>query len=244
LSPTVELIEVDETLEGLTLELLGVGDLDANAQTIFLAETRNWYLDLYAERQRRLLQQQPLKNRHLQVVDDVINFDTTISLSDTVVSDTGNTVTYTQQVSYLAPATSGAATDAESVVLLPLTDETLLAEYVDLLQTSGDPALAELTGIDPDPSGGGGGGDDDDDDGLSGGAIGGIVAAGAVAFLAGAYLLVRANGTGGHERLDEGGDPPMTFAGAQSEDVSTMDQPPGTRSAGDAGSLLDVGDQR
>ena len=209
--------------------MVGVGTLDAAAQTLFMSVTKEFYEEtVYGGGSRR----------RLQAVQGVSDFTTTVRYRDQEVVDDGNTVEYEQDIAYVS-TTEATPFD---VIRQPFNDAALSASYVEQLRTQGGAAFAGLTSVEAPaikPR-------SDDDDGLGTGAIAGIIVGAVVLLAVGIFLVMRSNQGGTHAQLNERDNaPPATFSALQSEEVSTMDDHGIHRAGtGETGSILDVGDQR
>lgn len=221
------------------MQLEGVETLDPASIAVFEFVTEVWFKEFYNGVSGR---------RNLAFgdgIDGVSDMETTVTYRDqasTAADATANrefpvnVITYDQQITYFATSD---APDSRQIILIPFEDTDGNAKYASDLRSVGDVAFASVQSPIDTPVIPGAGGDS----GLSGGAIAGIVIAGAVALLVVGLLAARMMGDSdeaGYVETDNR--PPSQFNVANSEDVSTMDEPaPKALGAGDA-SL--VGDQR
>ena len=117
--------DVIATFQNFQLTFSNVGTLNSEAQADFVDATQDWYNALYASRRRSLA-------RVLQA-QGITQFSTSLVFRAQSVSESGNTLTYDQTVSYQEEENGAAINTPLDIILSPFDNQDLVAEYRKIL---------------------------------------------------------------------------------------------------------------
>lgn len=127
---------ITTNFDNVQITLTGVGPLDKKAIAAFERTTAAWYNSVYLDKRARRL-----------VERDFTDFSTTVTFRNQSVTDSDNTITYDQGVSFVPTSETSEteiAVTAQELLEKPFEDSTLSTEYAELLRESGDESFVKV----------------------------------------------------------------------------------------------------
>jgi hypothetical protein len=127
---------VSKQVQGMSMILSGVGNLDDAAITSWTAMTIDFYESVHANDNRRGRNRQTRRRNRQLETEGIEDFSTAITFQSQNVADNRNTIMYSQQVDYVQ--TSDDAPSAMQLIEQPFQDESLTQVYTDTLRSSNE----------------------------------------------------------------------------------------------------------